>query len=175
MLAGETLEWRARGGVLLISFGMVGLAFEGGKRLAGRALLPALLTGATIAAYTLADGMGARLSGQSHAYAAWLFVCYGPAMLLILILWRGPANQFRFNADAARSAVGGLVSMAAYAIVIWAASVSPMGPVSALRETGVVFAALFGRIFLGEKLGPQRLAACMIVALGAACLGYERR
>ena len=129
----------------------------------------------TIAAYTLADGMGARLSGHSQAYAAWLFVSYGPAMLLILILWRGHADQFRLDAEAARSALGGIVSMAAYAIVIWAASVSPMGPVSALRETGVVFAALLGRIFLDEPLGPRRLAACTIVALGAACLGYAHR
>ena len=109
--------------------------------------------------------MGARLSGHSQAYAAWLFVSYGPAMLLILILWRGHADHFRLDAETARSALGGIVSMAAYAIVIWAASVSPMGPVSALRETGVVFAALLGRIFLGEPLGP-RLAACTIVASG---------
>jgi drug/metabolite transporter (DMT)-like permease len=65
--------------------------------------------------------------------------------------------------------------MAAYAIVIWAASISPMGPVSALRETGVVFAAIIGRLFLGEPLGFRRLAACSIVALGAGCLGYSHR
>jgi drug/metabolite transporter (DMT)-like permease len=96
-------------------------------------------------------------------------------MLLILILWRGRASHFRLDAEGARSAVGGIVSMAAYAIVIWAASVSPMGPVSALRETGVVFAALLGRFFLNETLGPRRLAACTIVALGAGCLGYAHR
>jgi drug/metabolite transporter (DMT)-like permease len=96
-------------------------------------------------------------------------------MLLILIVWRGHADPFRLDAQSARSALGGIVSMAAYAIVIWAASISPMGPVSALRETGVVFAALLGRIFLGEQLGPQRLAACTIVAVGAACLGYAHR
>jgi drug/metabolite transporter (DMT)-like permease len=50
-----------------------------------------------------------------------------------------------------------------------------MGPVSALRETGVVFAALLGRRFLRERLGPRRLAACTIVAFGAACLGYAHR
>jgi drug/metabolite transporter (DMT)-like permease len=57
--------------------------------------------------------------------------------------------------------------------VIWAASIAPMGEVSALRETSVVFAALLGWIFLGEKLGPRRLAACLIVAAGAASLGYR--
>jgi len=172
VVAGEKLDALALAGVGLISLGILGLAIENRKSLPSHALVPALLTGATIAAYTLADGIGARLSGHSQAYAAWLFVSYGPAMLLILILWRGHADHFRLDAESARFALGGIVSMAAYAIVIWAASVSPMGPVSALRETGVVFAALLGRIFLSEPLGPRRLAACTIVALGAACLGY---
>ncbi len=171
-IAREKLELLSMTGVVFISMGIVGLAFENRKGLAARALIPALLTGATIAAYTLADGLGARLSGHSQAYAAWLFVSYGPAMLLILILWRRHADHFRLDAEAARSALGGIVSMLAYAIVIWAASVSPMGPVSALRETGVVFAALIGRVFLDETLGPRRLAACTVVALGAACLGF---
>ncbi len=175
VVAHERLDVLSITGVGLISLGIFGLASESRKALPSRTLVPALLTGVTIAAYTLADGMGARLSGQSQAYAAWLFVSYGPAMLLIFFLWRGRADQFRLDAESARSALGGIVSMAAYAIVIWAASVSPMGPVSALRETGVVFAALFGRIFLAERLGPQRLAACTIVAVGAACLGYAHR
>lgn len=175
VIAHERLDVLSMTGVGLISLGILALAFEHRKGLAARALVPALLTGATIAAYTLADGLGARLSGHSQAYAAWLFVSYGPAMLLILILWRGHADHFRLDTEGIRSAVGGIVSMAAYAIVIWAASVSPMGPVSALRETGVVFAAVLGRIFLDETLGPRRLAACTIVAVGAACLGYAHR
>jgi drug/metabolite transporter (DMT)-like permease len=174
-LAGERLDGLSLTGVAFISIGILGLAFEGRKGLRSRALVPALLTGITIAAYTLADGLGARLSGHSQAYAAWLFVSYGPAMLLILVLWRGHADQFRLDAETARSALGGLVSMTAYAMVIFAASVSPMGPVSALRETGVVFAALIGRIFLGEELSGRRLASCSVVALGAACLGYAHR
>jgi drug/metabolite transporter (DMT)-like permease len=175
VIAGERLDLLAILGIAFISLGILGLAFEHRQGLSARALVPASLTGATIAAYTLTDGIGARLSGHSQAYAVWLFVIYGPAMLLILILWRGHADHFRLDVEAARSALGGIVSMAAYAIVIWAASVSPMGPVSALRETGVVFAALLGRIFLGERLGLQRLAACTIVAMGAACLGYAHR
>jgi drug/metabolite transporter (DMT)-like permease len=175
VVAHERLGFLSLAGVTLISLGILGLAFEHRKGLPSRALVPALMTGMTIAAYTLADGLGARSSGNSQAYAAWLFVSYGPAMLLILVLRRGPADRFRPDGESARSAVGGIVSMAAYAIVIWAASVSPMGPVSALRETGVVFAALLGRLFLGERLGPRRLTACTIVALGAACLGYAHR
>jgi len=175
VVAHERIDFLSLVGVVLISLGILGLAFENRRGFHSRSFVPAFLTGLTIAAYTLTDGLGARLSGNSQAYAAWLFVAYGPGMLLILVVRRGHADRFRLDAEAARSALGGAVSMAAYAIVIWAASVSPMGPVSALRETGVVFAAVFGRIFLGESLGPQRLVACTIVAVGAACLGYAHR
>ena len=174
-VAGERLDPLSLTGIALISLGILGLAFEKRRGLPARILVPSLLTGATIAAFTVTDATGARLSGQAQAYAAWLFVTYGPAMVLILILRRGHADQFRLDAEAARSALGGIVSMTAYAIVIWAASVSPMAPVSALRESGVVFAAIFGRVFLGESLGPQRLAACIMVAAGAACLGFAHR
>jgi uncharacterized membrane protein len=47
-----------------------------------------------------------------------------------------------------------------------------MGPVSALRETSVVFAALLGRVFLKESLTARRLSACSVIALGAYCLGH---
>ena len=175
LVAHERLDVLSLAGVALVSLGILGLAYESRIGLPSRALAPAFLTGMTIAAYTLADGMGARLSGNSQAYSAWLFVSYGPAMLLILLLRRGHADHFRPDAEGVRSALGGIVSMAAYANVIWAASISPMGTVSALRETGVVFAALLGRLFLREALSQRRLAACTIVALGAACLDYAHR
>ena len=45
-----------------------------------------------------------------------------------------------------------------------------MGATSALRETSVLFAAVIGHAFLGERLGPARLVACAAIAAGAACL-----
>jgi drug/metabolite transporter (DMT)-like permease len=48
-----------------------------------------------------------------------------------------------------------------------------MGPVSALRETSVVFAALIGRFLLKERLSVYRMAACSVVAIGALCIGFQ--
>jgi len=73
-----------------------------------------------------------------------------------------------------KSMIGGAVSVLAYGVVIWAVSLGPMGPISALRETSVVFAVLIGRIFLGEPLTRARLGACLVIALGAICLGITR-
>ncbi len=66
-----------------------------------------------------------------------------------------------------------MVSLIAYGLVVAAFKLGPAGPVAAIRETSVVFAALIGWLFLGERLTPRRIAACAIVALGAVCLGYR--
>jgi len=173
-LAGERLDAFTLVGIALVCAGIIGLAREcrGAKR--SRIIAPAVLTGVTIAAYTVVDGLGSRASGNPWAYGAWLFLSLGPAMLPVWA-WRRRRNggRVRLDAELLRSSAGGVVSLAAYAIVIWAASVSPMGPVSALRESSVVVAAVLGWLFLGERLGPWRLGACLVVASGAACLGLR--
>lgn len=45
-----------------------------------------------------------------------------------------------------------------------------LGMVSALRKTSVVFAALIGWLFLGERLSWRRLAACGVIASGVVAL-----
>jgi drug/metabolite transporter (DMT)-like permease len=84
--------------------------------------------------------------------------------------WR---SLVRFNHETWVAAGGGIVSLIAYGIIIFAMSLGPMGPVSALRETSVVFAALIGRFFPHERLTVYRIAACIVVAVGAICIGHS--
>jgi drug/metabolite transporter (DMT)-like permease len=130
----------------------------------------ALATGASIAAYTVVDGLGVRASGNWVAYTGGVF-----AFFLATPLWylaRGRRAMFAVSLpEAGKAASGGAISLAAYAAIIWAMQTSPMGAVSALRETSVVFAALLGAAFLGERLTASRIAACCIIALGAVCVG----
>jgi drug/metabolite transporter (DMT)-like permease len=44
--------------------------------------------------------------------------------------------------------------------------------VSTLRETSVVFAALIGMLWLGERPWKLRLAASVTVAIGVVILGF---
>lgn len=173
ILAGERLDAFTLAGIALVCAGIIGLARDVRRDKFSQAIVPAVLTGVTIAAYTVADGVGSRVSGNAWSYAAWLFLLLGPAMLPAWAWGREPGSHLRPDAEAMRSAAGGPVSLAAYAIVIWAASVSPIGPVSTLRESSVVVAAVRGWLSLGERLGPWRLAACLVVAAGAACLGLR--
>jgi len=60
--------------------------------------------------------------------------------------------------------------LAAYGIVIFAMAHAPMGSVSALRETSVLFAVLLARLFFSEKLTARRILSAIVIALGALCL-----
>jgi len=161
-------------GIVMISGGIIAIALQG-QHLSRAGALAALTTGATIALYTVIDGIGVRLSGsQALAYTAWMFLFYW-LMPVLLVARRGLAALWAPAREApmavGSSLVGGLVSIAAYGIVIWALQSGAMGAVSALRETSVVFAVLIGRVFLRETVSGKRWLACVIVAAGAVCLG----
>jgi drug/metabolite transporter (DMT)-like permease len=161
-------------GIAMISGGIIALAWQGGQ-VSRAGALAALTTGATIALYTVIDGIGVRSSGrQALAYTAWMFLFYW-LMPVLFIAKRGLAALWIPARTAplaiGSSLIGGLVSIAAYGIVIWAMQSGAMGAVSALRETSVVFAVLLGRMFLREAVSGKRWAACVIVAAGAVCLG----
>ncbi|MDR5795272.1 EamA family transporter [Caballeronia sp. LZ008] len=161
-------------GIVLISGGIIALALQGG-RVSRAGVLAALTTGVTIAIYTVIDGIGVRLSdGEALTYTAWMFMFYW-FMPMIFVAKRGPAALWtpvkRAPMAVGSSLAGGLVSIAAYGIVIWAMQSGAMGTVSALRETSVVFAALIGRVFLQEAVSARRWLACVVVAVGAVCLG----
>lgn len=161
-------------GIAMISGGIIALALQGG-RVSRAGALAALATGASIALYTVIDGIGVRLSGgEALAYIAWMFLFYW-LMPVLFVATRGLAalwTPVRAEPIAVGSSLaGGLVSIAAYGIVIWAMQSGAMGTVSALRETSVVFAALIGRVFLQEAVDGRRWLACVIVAGGAVFLG----
>jgi len=132
----------------------------------------ALATGVSIAAYTIVDGIGVRASGNWIAYTGSIF-----AFFLVMPLWYLARRQFKVfvmsPAEVAKAASGGLISLAAYGAIIWAMQAGSMGAVSALRETSVLFAALLGAAFLHERLTGMRIAACCIITLGAACVGWR--
>jgi drug/metabolite transporter (DMT)-like permease len=161
-------------GIVLISGGIMALALQGG-RVSRAGVLAALTTGVTIAIYTVIDGIGVRLSdGEALTYTTWMFMFYW-LMPVIFVAKRGLPALWKPVKEApmavGSSLAGGLVSIAAYGIVIWAMQSGAMGAVSALRETSVVFAALIGRVFLREPVSAKRWLACVVVAAGAVCLG----
>ncbi len=172
LLAGEWMNLIGSIGIGLVCAGIFMLAVTKG-RLQAMNLPAALATGVSIAAYTIVDGLGVRVSGNWISYTGGMF-----AFFLAAPIWqlaRGRRALFAVSvAEGGKAASGGLISLAAYGAIIWAMQANPMGAVSALRETSVVFAALLGALFLGERLTAWRIAACCIIAAGAAaCVGWR--
>ena len=138
-------------------------------------LLLALGCGVAIAAYTVADGMGGRASGDVLGYVVWLFLLDGWPFTLVVVLMRGTGNLRATLPAAWKPAVGGgVMSVVAYGLVIWAMSTAPMAYVSALRETSVLLAAGIGTLILGEPFGRRRLLAAGLVVIGVAILQLSR-
>ena len=123
-------------------------------------------TAVFIAAYTVTDAMGARLSGHVVSYVAWLSILDGLPMLLAAGVLRRAALAHHLAARAWKSVAGGALQLTAYGLVVWALVLAPMAAVSALRETSVLFAAIIGVKLLGEPLGTHRITAAALVAAG---------
>ena len=172
VFAGERLGPVSLAGVGLVSLGIMSLALAKGSGTRG-SIAAALVTGVIVASYTVSDGLGVRLAGDPYAYSTWIFLIYGVEMPLLFLLVRRKTAFSVTWPETLKAAAGGLTSLVTYVVVLWAILLSPIGPVSALRETSIVFAALIGRVFLRETLTPRRLGACAVIAAGAFCLSYR--
>ena len=156
-------------GIVLVSLGIISLGFRG-RRLLETGIFYALGTGFFIAAYSVTDGIGGRLSGNAVSYTLWMCLLWGATALPIYMLRRRDAAIWRGAKSTGMAALGGWVSLLAYGMVIFAMTRAPMGSVSALRETSVLFAVLLGRIVFGEKLTARRIVSVLVIAAGALCL-----
>ena len=173
---GEHLRVQDIAGVLLLSFGLIALAMplrnvvpRPGSR-HGLATLFAVLTGFTIAAYIIADGLGVRSAGPTFqhrlSYIAWLCVLEGPWLLVLAIALRPRTVWTHLRRTWWRGAIGGVIANVGYGIAIYALVLGPMAHIAALRETSVLFGALMGTLLLGEPFGLRRVAAAFVIVVG---------
>ena len=130
----------------------------------------ALANAGVIVAYTLIDGVGARVTGSGFVYVAWMLA--GTAILLALLMFAVRGNSFVADMRKGwRLAIGaGSLALASYAIALWAMTEAPIGLVAALRETSVLFAAILGAALFGEPFGPKRWVALGLIVGGILVL-----
>lgn len=164
---GEVLPLPETIGVLLICAGV--LAFATGRH-DPRATAFALGNAGVIAAYTLIDAQGARLSGAPVSYALWFFALNGLVILLYGVARRGAAVPAYWRANWRRAVFGGSFAVVAYGIALWAMTRAPVALVAVLRETAVIFGAFIAHFVLKEKLTRRRLIATGAVMLGLVAL-----
>lgn len=112
LFAGELPDPLSIAGVALVSSGIVSLAFQGGGM--DRAGLPwTLATGCLIGAYSVTDGIGARLSDAPVGYAIWMCLLWGVMMSPVYAVMRDWRSLARAPRETAVAAGGGVVSLGA--------------------------------------------------------------
>jgi drug/metabolite transporter (DMT)-like permease len=168
LIAGEHLTALQIAGTCTIAAALTAIVFAGGRL--SRADLPAtaaaLLTGVTIAGYTVVDGLGVRHAHNPAGYLALLFVFQEPVILGIAFYRLRRRFHRRMLRDVSAGLGAGAISVLAYGIVVWAQTRGPLALVSALRETSVISAALIATLLFEEPFARRRLLPSVAVVLG---------
>ena len=160
-------------GIVVLAVGIMLLAADGGWRAIRASPHVLIYAGATslcITAYTLSDGLGARVSGNANAYVLWLFFLDALPMVAMTLFIRRRSFLVAARENWTAGLIGGALSLVAYWIVIWAFTVAPIPIVAALRETSILIALLIGTFWLGEKVTPIRIASILLVVAGLALM-----
>jgi drug/metabolite transporter (DMT)-like permease len=173
---GEHLGRANQLAILLMGLGITSLALARGAASLRdwRPVVLALMTGSFIGAYTIVDGLGARAAGSPHGYMIWLSLI--TALLIVgCVCWlqRGRRTPLSLRSRNAGIAAG-IMSYGSTWVVIWALSLAPLALVSALRETGIVFAVIIGIVFLKERVNLARLASIALTLIGTTLLKLSR-
>ena len=184
-------------GFLGVAFLLVGLLslqrpwqyLSAAGRASGGAAGFALLTGVTIASYSAVDRVGVR--GTTPWLYAGLIWASG-ALFLVIYAWaygrrragsaRGrsaanPAEPEAASFSSRRAGVGGLITLAAYLLILGALTVAPLTAVTPLRESAIVLASGWGAIRLreaGDRAEAwKRIGSAALVLVGALLLAFD--
>ncbi len=160
-------------GIFLVSAGVIllGLHKSGASVHHLKGLLFALGNALVIAVYTIVDGHGVRLSNNAWSYVSLLMFLHG-CIFLLLVFWQRKRQQLlSVSLSYLRSRfmyplIGGACIIGSYSIALWAMTQAPISLVAAVRETSVLFAFLFGVLYLKESLYPQRILGAVGVCGG---------
>jgi len=132
----------------------------------------ALLTGCTIAAYSLVDKVGVK-SVHPAVYIYFMF-CISLLFLTPCVLIkerRVLIAEWKINKGPIM--VVGFLVVFTYLLILFAMQTSNVSYVVAAREVSIVFSALFGVLWLKESHREARLIGAFLIALGVALIGLS--
>ncbi len=170
VFVGETLGAFSWLGIVLICAGVVLTSKAPGGGFDRAALGFGLASAVVIAAYSTLDGLGARSAGGPIVYLLWLALLQSVLHLITVQMRRGAALVRHLRTFWRRSLLLGTMALIGYGLALYAMANAPLGPMTAVRESSVVFAAILGAVFLNENLAGRRIAAAVIIVIGLAAI-----
>lgn len=139
----------------------------------GGASLWALLTGATITAYSLVDKVGVSLV-YPPVYIYLMFVIVLLLLSPYVLAKERPALKREWQLNKGFIVIDGLLVLLTYMLILFAFRLSKVSYVVAAREVSIVFSAILGVVWLREKNAPQKLAGAVLIALGVVFIGIAK-
>ena len=99
-------------------------------------------------------------------FVVWLFLIDWIGVTLVA-LWQRRGGLIKAIRPQIRGGIiAGILGSFSYGLAIFAYTLTDAAIVTALRETSVVFAAVFGAILLHEGFGRRRTIAAAVLACG---------
>lgn len=154
--------------ILAICAGLILLAAEKspGPSRHWKSLLVAAVAGLMVASYSVVDAWGTRSTLNWLDFTLWLYVLDGGTFVVVAHLMRGKALWQNLAQRKSETLTSGLLGSISFGVFLWALSAGPVGPVSAIRETSVLFASLIGIFILKEPLSLLRILAAILIFAG---------
>lgn len=145
----------------------------GARRLRVASGLPwAVLTGATIATYSVVDKAGVA---RVHPLAYISLLGVGLSLVLApFVLRRSAALALEWRQNWRTIALASTMNLTSYLLVLFAFRLSKAGYVVAARETSIVFSVLIGSLWMKEGGVGRRLAGAAVVLAGVAGVAMAR-
>jgi drug/metabolite transporter (DMT)-like permease len=131
-----------------------------------------VLTGVTIASYTLVDGYAVKVLHMSPVLMFYIACCVQGSLLLLPVLQDVGTARVHWQRQWKHALLVGAVSPVSYVMVLYALQIAPLSHVAPAREVSMLFAAMLGGHLLGEGDRLARLGGAACIGLGVVALAW---
>ncbi len=168
LLLDETLSKQGWLAILMICGGIICLFIDNlfKKSIQQSVVFLALLNATVIAAYTLLDGMGVRVAGNTLSYILWVFLLNGLGMIGVGFFVQPQKMKQLPPSLWLKGLMSGSLSLCSYGLALWAMTKAPIALVAGLRETSILFGMAIATFFLKERFGIARFFAVVMIMAG---------
>ena len=139
----------------------------------GSASIWALCTGGTIAAYSMVDKLGVSIV-YPPVYIYLMFVISLVLLTPYVLTKERPALKKEWNVNRIHILIDGFLVLFTYMSILFALRISKVSYVVAAREVSIVFSAIFGTKWLGEKHANQKLVGAILISMGVVFIGLSK-
>ncbi len=139
----------------------------------GSASIWALCTGGTIAAYSLVDKVGVSIV-YPPVYIYLMFVISLVLLTPYVLTKERLALKKEWKVNRIPILIDGFLVLFTYMSILFALRISKVSYVVAAREVSIVFSAIFGIKWLGEKHARQKLVGAILISMGVVLIGLSK-